>query len=160
MVNFLLECSCNFWDLMGHLIWHLITTLPVEALPPKGAKESTGMVTDKSGIILCMPLAGRLKIARAALKLKFWNEWMNERNILGFKLCAEAEKFSDALAPSHQEMTLQCNISLAGRMQRMIPTRSCFVYIGVLIVERKSYDCLELNWIQISMGYMSKFILW
>ena len=39
---------------------------------------------------------GRLKIERAergALKPKFLNEWMNERNILGFILCAEAKKF-------------------------------------------------------------------
>ena len=35
---------------------------------------------------------------RITLKPKFWNEWMNEKNILGFKLCTEAEKnFSDAL---------------------------------------------------------------
>ena len=40
--------------------------------------------------------SGRLKIAcaeRALLKPEFWNEWMNEKNILGFKLCAEAENF-------------------------------------------------------------------
>ena len=39
--------------------------------------------------------AGRLKIEcaeRAALKPNFLNEWINEKNILGFKLCAEAEK--------------------------------------------------------------------
>ena len=42
-----------------------------------------------------------LKIARAectTMKPKFWNERMNEENILGFKLCTEAEiLFSDAL---------------------------------------------------------------
>ena len=30
---------------------------------------------------------------RAPLKPKFCFEWMNVKNILGFKLCAEAEKF-------------------------------------------------------------------
>ena len=42
-----------------------------------------------------MIIPGRLKIVRAeraVLKPKFWNEWMNEKNILGFILCAEAEK--------------------------------------------------------------------
>ena len=45
-------------------------------------------------------MAGRLKIEcaeRAALKPNFLNELINEKNILGFKLCAEAEIFSDAL---------------------------------------------------------------
>ena len=41
-------------------------------------------------------ISGRLKIERGALKPTFWNEWLNEKNILGFILCAEhaeAEKF-------------------------------------------------------------------
>ena len=44
---------------------------------------------------LCL-MPGHLKITRAErakLKPKFLNEWMNEKNILGFKLCTEAEKF-------------------------------------------------------------------
>ena len=36
------------------------------------------------------PVPGRLKIV---LKPKFWNEWKKTPNILGFKLCTEAEKF-------------------------------------------------------------------
>ena len=44
--------------------------------------------------------AGRLKIERGVLKPKFLNEWMNERNILGFILCAEAENFIQT--PWHQ----------------------------------------------------------
>ena len=50
--------------------------------------------TDMSS--LPMPLPGRLKIEcaeRAALKPNFLNEWINEKNILGFKLCAEAKIF-------------------------------------------------------------------
>ena len=46
--------------------------------------------------LMCMYLSGHLKIEgaeRGALKPKFWNEWMNEKHILGFKLCAEAEIF-------------------------------------------------------------------
>ena len=34
-----------------------------------------------------------MRAERATLKLKFRNEWMNERNILGFKLCTEAKNF-------------------------------------------------------------------
>ena len=40
-------------------------------------------------------LSGHLKVVRterAVLKPKFWNEWMNEKDILGFKLCTEVEK--------------------------------------------------------------------
>ena len=29
---------------------------------------------------------------RAVLKQKFWNEWMNEKTILGLKLCTETQK--------------------------------------------------------------------
>ena len=43
-----------------------------------------------------MKYAGHLKIVgakRVALKPNFLNEWMNEKNILGFKLITEADNF-------------------------------------------------------------------
>ena len=46
---------------------------------------------------------------RTALKPKFWNEWMNEwkKNILGLKLCTEAEKFFQT--PCKQRFLMQCH---------------------------------------------------
>ena len=61
---------------------------------------------------------GRLKIVcakRAPLKLKFLNEWMNEKNILGFKLCAEAENFFQTPWISHSATACPFN-KIAERM--------------------------------------------
>ena len=52
----------------------------------------SGMLRMLHGIwpVVCYAWSGHLKIT--ALKQKFWNECMNEKNILAFKLCAKAEK--------------------------------------------------------------------
>ena len=64
---------------------------------------------------------GRLKIKcaeRAALKPNFLNEWINEKNILGFKLCTEAENFFQT----------PCNVRTENRGQPLPGYRSSCVW--------------------------------